>query len=653
VEAEQPEEEMAEEGAISDVYRIGIFEDPISLNYWNYLGPGSSVWTQYVLNDTAGSLYNLSDQRFDFVPSLATDLPPEPVQEGDFWTVTVPMKPDAIWNDGTPLTAHDVAFTVNTCLELKLTSGWPSQCRPEITDHVEAVDDNTVKVYFNEKPGLPQWQYGVAQAPILPEHYWGDKVAESYAFIEGLEEPVAPEGVEDCTAEELSAEDAATCEPYLAEQAAYDEAFTNARTLLYGADATGAPSAGGFTTDVWEEGAFVQRTANPNYLFKGAEIVETDDGAWTMTTADGQTIQLYGDGSGEELLRFTQGPNVENVIFTLYGDQSAAFLALAAGEVDYTLNPLSLARGLREQAEQGEGIQTYTNPDNGLFYLAFNMRREPFGDPAFQEAVDWLIDKEFVAESVLQGSIIPAYSVVPPGNSFWYNEEIETPTIGLSRAERLNNAIAVLEEAGYTWDQKPEWDPEDPTAEDLVNGEGLRGPDGELIEPFVILGPGPAYDPQRASFNQWISEWMRELGMPVESELTGFNTILGPVFTDATFDMYILGWSLTIYPDHVCDFFHSRNDTIVSGGYNTPGFNDPEFDALCDEFAAETDITKAQAQNKELQQALAEGRPYIPLFYRQSIDLISDNVELPYTETLGGLAELLGFQGDATVRTSR
>jgi ABC-type transport system substrate-binding protein len=167
----------------------------------------------------------------------------------------------------------------------------------------------------------------------------------------------------------------------------------------------------------------------------------------------------------------------------------------------------------------------------------------------------------------------------------------------------------------------------------------------------TILGPGPAYDPQRASFNQWISEWMRELGMPVTSELTGFNTILNPVFVEASFDMYILGWSLTLYPDYMVDFFHSKNDTATTGNSNTPGFNDAAFDAAADAFLAETDITRAQTKALEMQVLLAQGRPYIPLFVRQSIDLIRNNVVLPYTDVLGGIADLFGNQPDARVLT--
>ncbi|HID53980.1 MAG TPA: hypothetical protein EYP41_18330, partial [Anaerolineae bacterium] len=554
------QEVPAEEGATGeccDNYTIGIFEDPLTTNYWSYLGPNNSVWTAYIMDGVAPSLYTLSDQRFDFVPALAKDLPPEPEQEGDLYTITVEMLEGATWSDGEPITANDVAFTVNTSLDLVLTGNWPAIYRPEIIDSVEVIDDYTVKFYFTDIPGLAQWQYAAAQGPILPEHIWGPVVEEAKTFIADVTEPEM-ERPEDCEAEDLSDDDKAACEAW----GTYDEAFENARETLYGAEAPSNVVGGGYTTDQFEPGAFVQRTMNENYFFAGAQIVESDDGQWMQTLADGTTRSYYGDGSGEVTLEYTGGPYSPNVIFSLYGDQSAAFLALANGEVDYVLNPLSLARGLREQAEQGEGVVTYTNPDNGLFYLAFNMRKEPYSLPEFRQAVDILTDKEFVADSVLQGSIDPTYSVVPPGNVFWFNDEVTSENIGLSRGERLDKAIQVLKDAGWTWETEPEWDREnDPNAENVVPGTGLRMPNGELMPETTILGPGPAYDPQRASFNQWISEWLREIGMPVQSELTGFNTILNPVFVDANFDMYILGWGLGIYPDYLCDFFHSANDT--------------------------------------------------------------------------------------------
>jgi ABC-type transport system substrate-binding protein len=141
---------------------------------------------------------------------------------------------------------------------------------------------------------------------------------------------------------------------------------------------------------------------------------------------------------------------------------------------------------------------------------------------------------------------------------------------------------------------------------------------------------------------------MRELGMPVTSELTGFNTILGPVFVDADFDMYILGWSLgnVAFPDYFESFWHSRNDTAVTGNSNTPGFNNAEYDALIDEFMSTGDLDRAREIIFEAQLLLADQRPYIPLFYKQTIDLARDTLIFPYTESLGGLEFQAGMQTD-------
>jgi ABC-type transport system substrate-binding protein len=623
------EEEMT--GEIT-AYKIALFEDPVSLNYWNYLGPGSSVWTSYVLSGQQPSLYTLSDQRFDFVPSLAVDFP-EVTQEGDVWVVTVKMIEGAMWSDGEPIMANDVVFTHNACKDLQLTQNWPNSCAPmgvEVT--AEALDDYTVQYTFAEQPSLGTWQAGVALAPIMPEHFWADVAAEAYAFIEGVEAP--PED-DDCGAEEPSE----ACNVYM-------EAYENARKTLYEADAAGSPSAGGYVTDKWELGAFAQRTANGNYFFAGAEIVEYDDGTWMMTLPDGTSWQAYGNAEGEETLRYISGPYAPNVIFSIYGSQDAAFLALADGEVDYVLNPLGLGRGLKEQAQKGENIKTYTNADYGMYYIAFNMRKYPMSEYEFRQAFDIITDKEFVVNNVLAGVVFPMYSAMPPGNGFWYNPDVPMPYVGLSRAERVEMAVQVLKDAGWTWTQEPAWSDD---IQDTVPGEGLVMPNGEPMPELTILGPGPAYDPLRATFNQWISEWARELGMPVQSELTGFNTMLNPVFVDVDFDMYILGWSLgnVAFPDYFESFWHSRNDTAVSGNNNTPGLNSPEYDAVCDEFMSTGDLDRARELVYEMQMILADQRPYIMLFYKSTDDLARGNVIYPYTEVLGGLEAQAGMQTDA------
>jgi len=79
------------------IFKMGIFEEPITRNFWNYYGgPGGSVWTQYALDGVATSLYTYSDQRFDWVPLLADGFPSAIVKEevgGDeFWTTSVSLR---------------------------------------------------------------------------------------------------------------------------------------------------------------------------------------------------------------------------------------------------------------------------------------------------------------------------------------------------------------------------------------------------------------------------------------------------------------------------------------------------------------------------------------------------------------------------------
>ena len=51
----------------------------------------------------------------------------------------------------------------------------------------------------------------------------------------------------------------------------------------------------------------------------------------------------------EKVLEYTVGPHVESEIFSIYGNQDAAILALTNGDIDYVFNPLGLEKGFLDR----------------------------------------------------------------------------------------------------------------------------------------------------------------------------------------------------------------------------------------------------------------------------------------------------------------
>jgi ABC-type transport system substrate-binding protein len=245
-----------------------------------------------------------------------------------------------------------------------------------------------------------------------------------------------------------------------------------------------------------------------------------------------------------------------------------------------------------------------------------------------------LIDREFVTERVLQGVAFPLYSVVPPGNTFWYNPDVPRYGEGLSRADRIREAVRLLEEGGFSWAQKPVLDAGGTLVEP---GRGLRLPGGAPVQPLELIGPGEAYDPLRATFASWIERWLNEVGIPVRNNLSSFNVVVERVTDRQDFDMFILGWSLTVYPEYLNNFFHSR----YSGprGLNAQGYQNPEYDRLVEEFLSEADdMERSRQMAFNLQEYLARDLPYVVLFDTPLVEAYrSDRVRYPTTEGLGGI----------------
>ena len=416
--------------------------------------------------------------------------------------------------------------------------------------------------------------------------------------------------------------------------------FTEQQKVLYAHVPDGEPSAGGFLFEQWERGAFAEKAINPDYSFTGTEVTQYANGAYAVATAGFAEFTAYGEPTGETVLEYVEGPYSESTIYSIYGSQDAAVLALKKGDIDFMLNPLGLSSGLQEQLSSEAGLTTIENTSDGMRYLGFNFRKAPLDNKEFRQAVATLIDKEFLVDTVLQGVAIPIYTTVPEGNAAWYNPGVPHFGKGLIRGERIAQAVELLKSAGFTWETEPLVSEDGQFVEH--HGEGLKMPNGDPVPAMEVLAPSPGYDPLRSTFAIWIERWLNEVGIPVRANLTGFNVIVEKVFDQQDFDMWILGWGLSAFPDYLESFFHSRHSQLE--GQNPGGYSNPEFDRMADQLLAETDLEAARQQVFEMQAFLAEDLPYVVLFDTPIIETYrSERIEFPFTKTWGGLQSSAGM----------
>jgi ABC-type transport system substrate-binding protein len=258
-----------------------------------------------------------------------------------------------------------------------------------------------------------------------------------------------------------------------------------------------------------------------------------------------------------------------------------------------------------------------------------------------------LIDRERITKVDLEGRVFPAYGLVPPANNFWHDPNAAAAVEELDEQARLEAAVQILTEAGWSWKVAPAWDL---AGRQVIPGQELRTPDGKVMSEISLIYPVAEQDLLMAAFGQEIADLLLSLGVPlVADELPREVIVNRTLIAGGSFDLYLLDWNLPRYPDYLCQLFASPNDTVLTGGLNTTGYDNPAFDALCTRFLAETDPMAAQQLSQQLQALLAEDRPYLSLFYPQVTDMTSQNLILPYLPPIGGLAGSGGLQTDLRV----
>jgi len=639
--------------------RIGLTASVTTDNWFAAFGQEDGDQNRAFLQSSKTSLFSLSVPGFTYIPELATSDSLEiPTEQDGVWMVEQTIRSDWVWSDGVPITAHDLAFYFDTVRELDLGSAHADAFGPTIRS-VTASDDHTVRIEFSTSPTFTDWSSGVGVAPFLPRHFWQPHVDAARAFGDatraGISEEQAIQGVvTDSLADDDPSNDlvAGDVTPDAVTRYIEETGTRAAVNALYEVSGDGEPSVGPLIVDRWDKGEFVRTVANPSYLNVGNENTLYADGSFRVTNEErGEDMAYGGDGRGQILARYVESASLTEILWIEHVSREEAYESLAADRVDFVYDTIGATTELRDQLSASPDIEFSESESDRLRYLGFNLRKPPMSDIAFRRAVATIIDKEQVAEETLSGAVHPAYTLVAPGLVASHNPDVERAGwfegSPMSTADRLDAAIAILREAGYTWSTEPVVvrDLDGVFVEVNPRGEGLTMPNGQRVPELAVLAPGEEHDPYRATYATHLESQAQEIGIPIVAELTDFDSIVAAVFPPQTpesvlqWDLYMLAWgSGTPVPPGILlrAIFHSDQDTVEYGGFNTTGYRSPEFDETANAFDAATDAITAGAMTRDMEAIIARDLPYVVLFRIPILEGYRSRVRFPVANVLSG-----------------
>ena len=276
---------------------------------------------------------------------------------------------------------------------------------------------------------------------------------------------------------------------------------------------------------------------------------------------------------------------IDTVIYYPTSDLAAAARRFQAGELHLTTDiPVDQIKQLREKL----GNQVRVAPYLGTYFLVLNTQKKPFDDARVRRALSLAIDREFIAETVWGGTMLPAYGVIPPhiGN---YGERAELDFKMASPLDREDEARRLLAAAGF--------------------GVGV---------PLRLELRYNRSDNNRRTVAAIAEQW-KAIGVETSVFETDSPSHFAHLREGGDFDVARYGW-IGDYSDPQDFLFLFQSDNT---GFNFGKFVDPLFDTLMKLAAEQTDLAKRAAILREADSIIAREQPWIPVLYYSTKNLVS------------------------------
>ena len=237
----------------------------------------------------------------------------------------------------------------------------------------------------------------------------------------------------------------------------------------------------------------------------------------------------------------------DTITLLLLEDSSASYAAYNSGEAQLIKDVPTDEIPSLTKAEDGGDF--YVDTILGTYYVSLNDAIEPFNDVNVRKALSLAIDRDYVANTIMQGTYTPAYNLVGPGivdesGMFYDNANDGKTYISDDYEANLEAAKQALADAGYP------------------NGEGFP-----IIE----------YSTNDAGYHTPVAEYLQqawgELGITVNINKVEWASFT-PMRRAGDYDASRNGWVMDYNdPSNMLELFTTGN------GNNDGKYSSVDFDA--------------------------------------------------------------------------
>ena len=270
----------------------------------------------------------------------------------------------------------------------------------------------------------------------------------------------------------------------------------------------------------------------------------------------------------------------DSITLLLLEDSSASYAAYNSGEAVLIKDVPTDEIPSLTKAEDGGDF--YVDTILGTYYVSLNLKRDAFQDVKVRKALNLAIDRDYVANTIMQGTYTTADSIVGPGivdENGYFHDNGNAPYISADYEANLAEAKKLLEEAGYP------------------NGEGY---------------PTIEYSTNDAGYHVPLAEYLQQAWGDLGITLT-INKMEWSSFTPARrageYDVARNGWVMDYNdPSNMLDLFCSGN------GNNDGKYANPDFDAAIDASRV-ADSAEHFAQLHKAEDILMEDMGCLPIAY--------------------------------------